>query len=135
MKLKYSTFSIELSCTVVESERVGVGIPLNTTVELARRYETVNIWSDLRLNLPENLKTDSTPVKNQQEVFTEYQNRRQTVPLFWLRYHAGNERADELAKNLALQVAAARSHGPTSRRISERSLSINGSVVAKSRRP
>lgn len=100
-----ATFSLDPTCTVFQSELYA----LHKAVDLAKNSskELVNILSDSRssLELLGNPRTTHPLTSKIKASIKDIRAQGRAVRLFWLRAHvgtAGNERADELAKQAAL---------------------------------
>lgn len=110
----YSTFSLDPTCTVFQSELYA----LHRAVDLAKNSskELVNILSDSRssLELLGNPKTIHPLTGKIKESIKEIRADGREVRLFWLRAHvgtAGNERADQLAKQAASETTSTPDYG------------------------
>lgn len=103
---RHSTFSLDPSCTVFQSELYA----LHRAVQLVKtsKEPIVNILSDSRssLDLLKNPKQSHPLSQCIKENIGKIRAEGRDIRLFWLRAHvgtAGNERADELAKTAALK--------------------------------
>lgn len=111
MESSHALYSLHPSCTVFQSEMYA----LHRAVEMVktnRNENVVTILSDSRssLDLLRNPKSTHPLSKTIKESIQQIRAEGRQVRLCWLRAHvgtAGNERADELAKEAALQASDA----------------------------